>query len=104
MALARLKETDNVTGLARELGTTRIQLYRWKRQVGAGGEAALDPAGRRARSRKVRQPIGPSQRIAELERTIGRQQVELDFFRAALQQVRAPRRRNGGPGDPTSTR
>jgi hypothetical protein len=30
--------------------------------------------------------------------------VELDFFRAALQQVRGPRRRNGGPGGPASTR
>jgi transposase len=32
------------------------------------------------------------QRIAELERKVGRQQLELDFFRAALQRVREPRR------------
>jgi hypothetical protein len=37
-------------------------------------------------------------RIAELERKIGQQQVELDFFRQALQQVRGARRPNAGAG------
>jgi hypothetical protein len=43
------------------------------------------------------------QRIAELERKIGRQQLEVDFFRAALQQVRGRRRSNGAPGAKAST-
>ena len=42
--------------------------------------------------------------IAELERKVGQQQLELDFFRAALQQVKGPRRGNGGRGGPASTR
>jgi hypothetical protein len=44
------------------------------------------------------------QRIAELERKIGQQQVELDFFQRALQQVREARPRSGVAGGTGSTR
>ena len=37
-------------------------------------------------------PAAAARRIAELERKIGQQQLELDFFRAALRHVRALRR------------
>jgi transposase len=43
-------------------------------------------------------------RIAELERKIGQQQVDLDFFQRALRQVREARRASGGPGATASTR
>jgi hypothetical protein len=39
-----------------------------------------------------------------LERKIGQQQLDLDFFRAALRQVREPRRKRGAPGETGSTR
>ncbi len=42
--------------------------------------------------------------IAELERKIGQQQLELDFFRQALRQVREARRPSSGPGVTGSTR
>ena len=42
-------------------------------------------------------------RIAELERKIGQQQLDLDFFRAALRHVREQRRRTGGSGGAAST-
>ena len=45
-----------------------------------------------------------SKRISELERKVGQQQVELDFFRQALRQVGGARRPSEGPGVPTSTR
>jgi len=38
------------------------------------------------------------QRIVELEQKIGRQALELDFFRNALQHIRAARRLNIEPG------
>ena len=104
MALSRLEKADNVMALARELGISRILLYRWASQVREKGEASLKPTGRPRESGGFCRPLEASEKIAELEGMIGRQQVELDFFRAALQQVRGPRRRNGGPGDPTSTR
>jgi transposase len=43
-------------------------------------------------------------RIAELERKIGQQQLELDFFRQALRQVTEARRLSTGPGVTGSTR
>ena len=56
-------------------------------------------------------PEGPAEeleaarrRVAELERKIGQQQVELDFFRQALRQVGQARQPSDGLGVPASTR
>jgi len=49
-------------------------------------------------------PGGEQGRIADLERKIGQQQLELDFFRAALRQVREQRLKQGEPGETPSTR
>jgi transposase len=43
-------------------------------------------------------------RIAELERTVGRQQMELDFFRRALRRVGAARQPTVGSGGTASMR
>ena len=43
-------------------------------------------------------------RIAELERKIGQQQLELDFFQRALRRVSGRRRPSDGPGAMPSTR
>lgn len=104
MAVARLDRASNITELAEELGIARQLLYRWQQKFQLGGESALGRRSRPERSGELPASMQTPERMAELERTIGRQQVELDFFRAALQQVRGTRRRNGGPGDPTSTR
>lgn len=100
MAVARYEECKNAAALARELGISRFYFYRWKRELEIGGEAALNPGARAPESSAA---MLTRKRVAELERKIGRQQVELDFFRAALQQVGAPRRKNGGRGGPAST-
>lgn len=103
-ALARLEEAGNVTDLSRELGVAREMLYKWRAKFASGGASALSTAGRpRPAALPTDAPVG-SRRIAELERKVGEQQLELDFFRAALRQVRGQRRGNGGPGGPASTR
>jgi hypothetical protein len=43
------------------------------------------------------------QRIAELERKVGQQQLELDFFQQALRRVEALRRSSDGPGATASS-
>jgi hypothetical protein len=43
-------------------------------------------------------------RISELERKVGQQQVELDFFQQALRRVGRARQPSDGPGARTSTR
>jgi transposase len=110
-AIARIDGSSSVSALAAELGVGPERLYEWRRRHEAGGADALRRMGR-PRTRQVLSeqlesrplPAGPEQRVAELERTIGQQQLDLDFFRAALRRVAARRRTNGGPGGTTSTR
>ena len=106
-AVARFVESGNAAELARELGVEHAMLYKWHAKYAAGGAAALTRSGRPRKPSgegKSHQDGGSRQRIAELERKIGQQQIELDFFRAALRQVGASRRGNGGHGGPGSTR
>jgi len=95
-----------VTALAEELGIRRKFLYLWREQLQAGGKSALErgpgrPPG--SKSKSVSQPVvGAAElRIAELERLLGRKQVELDFFKRTFEHVRgaaANRTSDGGKG------
>ena len=125
-ALARMDAGENVSALARELGVKRKYLYQWRERFRAGGPIALRSRGRPTKaevlgmqagsdalprpSGTMPQPAPPDEltkaqrRIADLERKIGQQQIELDFFQAALRQVREARQHSGAPGGTASTR
>jgi transposase len=113
-AVALMDETADITAFAKELGVERKLLYIWRDKVRSGGAEALHPIGRpldrdRAFATTSRPPspeaIGAEQRrIEELERKVGQQQLELDFFRAALRHVRDQRLKKGEPGETASTR
>jgi transposase len=101
--------------LARELKVLRKDLYAWRDRFRSGGPEALRGHGRprkaeAAVSAASRAPAPTTEldaartRICELERKIGQQQVELDFFRQALRQVKGARRPSDGPGVTGSTR
>jgi transposase len=108
----RMLAGENVSALARELKVLRKDLYYWRTRFRAGGPEALRGKGRPKQTEVVQpQPNEPSgevekarERIAELERRIGQQQVELDFFRQALRQVKGARRPSDGLGVTRSTR
>lgn len=109
--LARMEGASDVSALAAELCVGRERLYEWRRRYEVGGVEALRSMGRpraaqRLAAAAARRPVpaGSEQRVAELERTIGQQQLDLDFFRAALQRAEARRRTSVGPGGETSTR
>ena len=110
-ALDRMASGENVSALSRELGIRRKLLYAWRDGLRRAGPEGLRGAGRpkkaavNAPAAAVRvDPVSAQQaRIAELERKVGQQALELDFFRAALQQVGGPRRRRGVRGEPGST-
>jgi transposase-like protein len=116
---------ENVSVLARQLGVSRKSIYQWRNQHRLGGIIALRGRGRMAnaelfsheeRSAVEEQPdkearrtsleelARAQRRIAALERKIGQQQVELDFFQQALRQVRDRRLRSGVPGGTASTK
>lgn len=114
-AVARMATTDSVRGLAAELNVEQRMLYHWRDRFQTGGVEALRRIGRPSRSEAleteasrvpldVTDPSEAQRRIDELERKIGQQQLELDFFRAALRHVKDQRPRKGGSGETTSTR
>jgi transposase len=116
----RMLAGENVSALGRELKLMRKDLYVWRDRFLAGGPDALRGRGRPRRAeaaglaasgtRAQAPPDTPAAeleaartRIAELERKIGQQQVDLDFFRQALRQVRGARRPSAGAGVTGST-
>ena len=113
-ALSRMEAAADVTALASELGCRRELLYIWRRKVRAGGVDALHPIGRPlTAATPFDEGLAPSaagaagseqRQIEELQRKIGQQQLDLDFFRAALRHVREARLKKGGPGGTASTR
>jgi transposase len=111
-AIARMEAAETITGLAEELGIRREMLHKWRRAHEAGGAEALQPIGRPSHaSRRVDAASAPSVAlgggqplIEELQRKIGQQQLDLDFFRAALRHVREQRPTIGVPGETASTR
>jgi transposase-like protein len=92
-AVRRMAQAKTITGLAKELGIRRKFLYQWRHQLEAEGRAGLErrrgrPPGSKS---QVVSPPGPSAaelRIAELERLLGRKQLEVDFLKRAFEQVR----------------
>jgi transposase-like protein len=105
-AVALMAPGVKVSALARELGVCRQRLYEWREALRLGDDQLRRP-GRPKRS--VEPPAqaddlaGAQKRVAELERRLGQQQLELDFFKQALRQVEALRRPNNGPGATAST-
>ena|SRR5665213_265656 len=111
LVVKRMLGGEETRDLARELKVSRTFLYRWKdiyRKYGAGGfrRRRGRPAvgGKASGSLAERSALSVAQkRVAELERKIGQQQVELDFFQRALRQVGANHQSNNGPGAKAST-
>jgi transposase len=93
-ALKRMDECADVSALAKELGIRRKFLYLWRDQLKEGGLAALSRApGRPRASGWAGEGRGgvlsaEQERIAELERLLGRKQLEVDFLKRAFEQVR----------------
>ncbi len=114
MVVRRLLAGERMSVIARETQVLRKDLYIWRDRYRSGGAEALRGSGRPRKGEELTAPKRPlagtvtevgaaGQRIAELERKIGQQQVELDFFRQALRQLREARRPSTGPGATGST-
>ena len=97
-ALERMKNCDNIAALARELGVRRKWLYKWRDE--ASGRVA---APRKATKPKPAAEERERKRIAELERLVARQALEIDFFKGALQRIEETRRKREQTSDTAST-
>ena len=81
-AVNRLNSGQSAAEVARALEVHPSDLRRWRRELQEHGERAFSGAGkRRAEETKV----------AELERKVGQQAMEIDFLRRALQHVEEQR-------------
>jgi transposase-like protein len=97
-AVERLQRGESGAAIAAEFGCSRSAVYCWRDQWRKGGEEWLELGDRRRRRRWG--PAGSAAREADLERLIGQQQAELDFFREALRRIEQARRPTVEPRAP----
>ena len=124
-AVLRIVAGERVQALADELRIKPQVLYRWWSNYDQYGVTALRVPGRPRRGTEVVQPPpGPrpgrrrsargrprrlkdeeaAKRITELERKVGEQALEIDFFARALRHIKASRPRSDGRGGSASSR
>jgi transposase len=105
----RMLNGESVSALHREIQIKRSVLYRWRDAYRKDGAAGLQrPVGRPS---GVPNPPRPgaspeevvARRVAELERKIGQQALDIDFFRRAFKRVKESRRKNTADGATAST-
>jgi transposase len=108
-AVRRVRAGESVRAVAEELGIRRKRLDVWKDRYAELGEAGL----RRQRGGRPRKEgpeagsgseantgrgelLAARKRIAELERKVGQQELELDFFGEALRRIGVGGKRSAG--------
>ncbi len=93
-AIRSLQAGQPAAVVARALEVHPSDLYRWRRELDEHGERAFTGAGRKR---------AEESRVAELERKIGQQTLEIDFLKRALQHVEEQRRLRALTGGVVST-
>jgi transposase len=93
-AVRRLQTGFPVGRVARELEVNPNQLHAWRRQFEERPNTAFSGEGRRRREESP---------IAELERKIGQQAMEIDFLKGCLRQIEDLRKSQAETANPRST-
>lgn len=93
-ALKRLEQGVSVGEVARALEVNPNVLHRWRREFREGVGNVFPGNGQRRWSEG---------RIAELERKIGQQALEIDFLKGCLQRIEEQRMLQALTGKPLST-
>jgi hypothetical protein len=98
-------EGDPLGEVARELGIRFEVLWTWKKRVVEKGEEHLyDVGGRRGKAQGPVTEASLQRRIAELERLVGRQQLEIRFLDKALHLVEDRRQKKNDDGAAASSK
>src|SRR5512138_218998 len=93
-AVQRLETGSSIAEVARAFEVNPNVLHRWRREFRQGPGNAFPGAGKRRWSEG---------RIAELERKIGQQTLEIDFLKGCLQRIEEQRMLQALSGKPRST-
>ena len=94
-AVQRLEQGVSLGEVARALEVNPNVLHRWRREIRQGPGNVFPGHG------KQRWAEG---RVAELERKIGQQALEIDFLKGCLQRIEDQRMLQALTGNPPSTR
>ena len=95
MCVERMKQCDDIGALAKELHIHRRMLYRWRDQLEpvAKGEGSPPKSG----DARLRHEVN------ELQRALAEKTLEVDFFKGALQKIKARRQQQDVTGAQAST-
>jgi|SRR5215467_10979669 len=104
-AVRRVLDGEKLGAVARELDIAFRLLWDWKKRVLERGEQHLYGMGRPSGSAaKPQKDDAHRRRIAELERLVGRQQLEIRFLDKALRRVEELRQQKNDDGAAASTK
>jgi transposase-like protein len=104
-AVRRVIEGEALGAVARELKIGFELLWRWKKRVEGKGEEHLYGIGEHSEgAEKVAEQASQKRRIAELERLVGRQQLEIRFLDKALCRVEEQRQAKKSGGGAASSK
>jgi len=93
-AVRRLEQGISIQEAARALEVNPNVLHRWRREFRQGSGNAFPGNGK---------PRWSEGQIAELERKVGQQALEIDFLRGCLQRIGEQRMLQALTGNPRST-
>ncbi len=93
-AIQRLEQGISIAEVARALEVNPNLLHRWRSEFRQGPRSAFPGHGQRRWSEG---------RIAELERKIGQQTLEIEFLKGCLQRIEEQRMLQASNGNPQST-
>lgn len=96
MAVERMRSCDNIGDLAKELGVGRRCLYKWQ-----GKFDHLEPGEEAPRTSSHESSY--RQQLHRLKRLLAEKTLEVDFFKGALQKVKARRQKSSDSGEMAST-
>jgi transposase len=106
-AVRRMEEGECVAAICCQLGIRRWVVYRWRSAYRKGGLAALNRQPGRGRRTAVEieqnRDRGAGRQIAELERKVGRQALQIDFLQRAFKRVGELRQKSNEAGGMAST-
>jgi transposase len=94
-AVQRLERGSSIGEVARAMEVGASMLQRWRREIRQGPGNVFPGHG---------QQRWAETRMAELERKVGQQALELDFLKGCLQRVEEQRRLQVVTGNPPSTK
>jgi transposase-like protein len=103
-AVRRVLEGEELGAVARELNIAFRLLWDWKKRVVERGEEHLHGIGRPSGSPTTTHRDKQAQRMAELERLVGRQQLEIRFLDKALRRVGELRQQKNDDGGAASSK